>query len=278
MSFKPKDKLSQSETIHRVEQCLKDITSWMNANMLKLNAEKTEVIVFSSKHNSQHVSDVSIIVGDTNIKPSDCVRNLGAWFDSRMSMDAHINSISKSCYTQLRQIGHIRQYITNDATKSLFNSLVTSRLDYCNGLLYGVPQNKLDKLQKVQNCAARVISRTSRYEHITPVLKDLHWLPIQHRVKYKIMTHTFKALNGQSPIYIRNLLSIYKPRRSLRSQNKSTILEIPSNIKGSYGDSSFAVAAPTLWNSLPCGIRDAKSLCSFKRSLKTHYFIEVYGK
>jgi len=86
MSFKPKDKLSQSETIHRVEQCLKDITSWMNANMLKLNAEKTEVIVFSSKHNSQHVSDVSIFVGNTNIKPSDCVRNLGAWFDSRMSM------------------------------------------------------------------------------------------------------------------------------------------------------------------------------------------------
>lgn len=135
----------------------------------------------------------------------------------------------------------------------------------------------MNRLQNVQNTAARIISRTSRYDHITPVLKDLHWLPIQYRIKYKIQTHTYKALHEQSPVYIRNLLNIYTPRRTLRSQNDSSTLEVPKSRNVSLGDRSFAVAAPRLWNSLPSGIRDAPSLYSFKRSLKTHYFIEIHG-
>ena len=121
-------------------------------------------------------------------------RNLGAWLDSRMDMEQHVNSVCKSCFGQIRQIGHIRQYLTTDATKSLVNSLVTSRLDYCNALLSIVPKTILNKLQNVQNTAARVVTRTSRYCHITPILKELHWLPVQYRVQYKSLTHTYKAL------------------------------------------------------------------------------------
>lgn len=151
----------------------------MQGNMLKQNADKTEVIVFASERNAGLVNGISVAFGHSNIKPSSCVRNLGVWLDSKMDMQQHVNSVCKSCFGQIRQIAHIRQYLTMDATKSLVNTLVTSRLDYCNALLSGVPKTILNKLQDVQNTAARVVTRTSRYCHISPILKELHWLPVQ---------------------------------------------------------------------------------------------------
>ena len=205
------------------------------------------------------------------------VRNLGAMLDSRMDMEQHVNSVSRSCYGQLRQIGHIRQYLTSDATKSLVNSLVTSRLDYCNVLLNGMPNTVMKKMQNVQNTAARIVTRTSRYSHITPVLKELHWLPVQYRVQYKTLTTTYKALHGQSPEYIQNMLKVYSPQRNLRSKHNATTLVVPSCRTAMYGDRSFVAIAPKLWNSLPAGIRDCDTFASFKRALKTHFFIEKYG-
>ena len=149
----------------------------MHGYILKQNVDKTEVIVFISERNASLVNDISVTVGDSDIKPSSCVRNLGAWLNSRMNMVRHVNSVCKSCFGQIRQIGHIRKCLTMmDATKSLVNNLVTSRLYYCNTLLSGVPKTILNKLQNVQNTAARVVTKTSRYCHKTPILKELHWL------------------------------------------------------------------------------------------------------
>ena len=256
--------------IRRVEACLKDILSWMHGNMLKQNADKTDVIVFTSERNSRLVSEISVTVGDSNIMSSSCVRNLSAWLDSRMDMERHVNSVCKSCFWQIRQISHIRQFLTTDATKSLVNSLVTSRLDYCNALLYGVPKTILNKLQTVQNTAARVVPRTSRFSHITPLLKELHWLPIQYRVQYKILIHTYKALHDQSPGYIKKLLNVHMPRRKLRYRNNHLVLEVPNSRTATYGDRSFAIAAPKLWNALPPGVRKCCTFCAFKKSLMTH--------
>ena len=192
--------------------------------MLKQNADKTEVIVFTSERNAGLVHGISVTVGDSDIKPSSCVRNLGAWLDSRMDMERHVNSVCKSCFGQIRQFGHIRRYLTMDARKSLVNSLVTSRSDYCNALLSGGPKTILNKLQ---NTAAPVVTKTSRYCHIIPILKELHWLPVQYRIQYKILTHTYKALHGQFPVYIKELLQVIRLRRDLRSQNNPLILEVP---------------------------------------------------
>ena len=135
LSFKPTDQVTRAEAIRRIEACLKDILSWMQGNMLKQNAGL--------------VNGISVAVGDSDIRPSSCVRNLGAWLDSRMDMEQHVNSVCKSCFGQIRQIDHNRQYLTTDAIKSLVNSLVTSRLDYCNALLSGVTKAILNKLQNV---------------------------------------------------------------------------------------------------------------------------------
>ena len=143
LSFKPNDNVSRDEAVRRVELCLIDIIYWMNHNMLKLNADKTELIVFTPKNHLNQIADISIKVGSSEVKSVLSVRNLGAFFDSQMNMESHVNSVCRSCYSQLCQIGHIRQYLNSDATKSLVNSLVTSRLDYCNSLLFGLKKKNL---------------------------------------------------------------------------------------------------------------------------------------
>jgi len=190
-------------------------------------------------------------------------------------MEQHISSVTRSCYNQIRAIGKIRRYITDDACKTLVHALVTSRLDYANALLNSVPQCQLLRLRHVQHCAARLITRTPRRDHMTPVLKELHWLPAEYRPQYKVLLLTYKALHGAAPPYIRDMIREYQPARTLRSSNRS-LLEIP-RMRTSYGKKSFRYSAPTLWNPLPQHVKDAQTVACFKKLLKTHLFILAYG-
>ena len=170
-------------------------------------------------------------------------------------MVRHVNSICKSSFFHLRNIAKIRKYICLKTTESLVHAFISSKLDNCNSLLFGLPNKLLNKLQSVQNAAARIISRSHKQEHITPFLVNLHWLPIESRIKYKILLLTFKALHGLSPIYIKELISVYKPNRNLRSSSQVLLSAQSFNLK-SYGHRSFSVAAPELWNSLPISLRN----------------------
>ena len=176
----------------------------------------------------------------------------------------------------LYKISRIRRYLSEDVTKTLVNSLVTSRLDYCNSLLYGLPNILLNELQKVQNTAARIIKRIPRQNHTTPILKELHWLPIKYRIEYKLLLITCKALNGQAPSYISGMIEKYKPSRSLRSESSLQLKHPPGLPKRSYGQRSFQRAVPLLWNALPEDARNAESLSMFKCLLKTYYFKKHY--
>ena len=118
--------------------------------------------------------------------------------------------------------------------------------DYCNSLLYGQPKCILRRLQSVLNSAARLIHLTSRYEHITPLLIQLHWLPIEHRITFKIAVITFKALHGAAPNYITDLIKPYTPGRLLRSSNQLLLSTSKFNLK-TYGGRSFTIAAPSVW-------------------------------
>ena len=150
--------------------------------------------------------------------------------------------------------------------------MVSSRLDCCNSLLFGLPSYQISKLQRIQNNAARLVTLTSNRSHIKPILHQLHWLPIPERINYKLLTLTYKAIHGLAPIYISNLLTLQLPTRSLRS-NCATLLKPPKINTKTYGERSFQFAAPKLWNSLPIHIRNAPSLDNFKSVLKTHLFI-----
>ena len=120
-------------------------------------------------------------MGDSKIVPStEAIRNLGCWFDNNFTMNAHVTKTCKAGFFYLHNICRIRKFLTQEITEKLIHAFVTSRLDYCNSLLYGIPSNLLAKLQRVHNAAARLIHQAPRFCHITPLLVDLHWLDIKH--------------------------------------------------------------------------------------------------
>ena len=178
-----------------------------------------------------------------------------------MTMETHVKKICQSSYFQIRNIRSIRKLLSDDSAASLIYSFVTSRLDNGNCLLNGISDALLKKLQLVQNTAARVLTKTRKYDHITPVLKDLHWLPVRERIQYKILLLTWKSLHDVAPPYLKDLLIPYTPARDLRSSDKE-LISVP-RVKTSYGDRAFSSAAPTLWNTLPIELRKSHSIEHF---------------
>ena len=181
-------------------------------------------------------------------------------------MDQQITSVCKFAFFHISNIRKIRKYISQHAAEIIVNSLATSRLDKCNALLCGVAKNLTARLQRIQNCAARLIVGSSKHDHIHPVLKSLHWLPVESRIAFKTLVLTFKARERISPKYLQDLITVYVPTRSLRSASKC-LLKVPNYNLESYGKRAFSVAGPLLWNSLPMDIRSQKSLATFKEKL-----------
>ena len=246
----------------------------MHHDKLMLNADKAEFIIIGTRQQLAKINIKHITVGCNNITRSTSVRNLGASFDERLSMTTHITKLCCASFYHLHNIRRIRKYLSQDAAETLIHSFITSRVDYCNGLLHGLPAYQLQKLQRVQNAAARLIFMERKYCHITPLLQKLHWLPIKYRIQFKILLIMFKAIHGLALSYIVDLICV-KPlntRYSLRS-TKGLLLEHPMcKTYVTLGDRAFKAAAPTLWNELPIHIRNSKSLNSFKNLLKTHLF------
>ena len=155
------------------------------------------------------------------IKPSSSAKNIGVIFDEHMSLDKHVTNTCKACFCHLRNISKIRYCLSPADTEKLVHAFITSKLDSANSLLYGLPTFLTDRLQNVQNAGACIITHTKIYDHIKPVLKQLHWLPVNPRINYEILLLTYKALNGQAPSYITELLEPYTPIRNLSSSSKT---------------------------------------------------------
>lgn len=257
-----------------VEQCLTEINDWMEKNMLKLNQEKTEAIMFTPKK-IDIINLQELVLDNATITMSQTVRNLGVTMDKYLSMESHINKIVQSSYLHIRNIWHIRKYLTSYSCKILVHGSIISRLDYCNSLLHGLPKKQITRLQKVQNSAARLICRVRIREHITPVLIHLHWLPVNSRIIYKILLLTYKCLHDSGPSYLKALLKSHRPSRTLRSIDKS-LLAVPKSNHTRFSTRAFKHVAPNLWNGLPIAIKSVTSETNFKKQLKTHLFTLAY--
>jgi hypothetical protein len=205
------------------------------------------------------------------INETENARNLGVVFDQSMNMKTHITNISRTTNYHLRRIGKISKYLSKSSIETLIHALITSRLDNNNALLYGLPECDINRLQRVLNNAARLVTNSRKHEHITPVLKELHWLPVSLRIVFKILLITYKSLHGDAPMYLSDLLVPYTPLRALRTHKEGT-LQIPKTKLVTYGDRAFSKAAPLLWNNLPEAVRKAPSVDTFKIRLKTHLF------
>ena len=268
IAFKPDE---ADITIQRLEQCITKIRTWMIESKLKLNDDKSEFILISSPHNKKKFDNLSIHIGPEIVSATNSVRNLGFMMDSVFNMEDHITSVCRSCYFHLRNIGTIRRYLDNDTAAQIIHAFVTSRLDYCNSLLSGLPKYLVARLIKVQNTAVRIIKLCDVQDNITPHLKNLHWLPIPLRIDFKLLLMTYKIVNDLAPSYLCDLLAPRELPRELRSSSMG-ILEVPRSRTTTYGDRAFSIAAPQLWNELPHDVKSAPTLPLFKTKLKTHLF------
>ena len=182
----------------------------------------------------------------------------------------------RKVYTEIRRITSIRNLLSIDSSKTLLTAFVLPKLDYCNSLFYGSPMYMLERHQKVQNSAARLIFRCRKQSHISTLLMSLHWLPINARIEYKLSVICHSFFLGFSPIYLSDLLLVYTPKRNLRSSSDNGILCIPKLRTRTFGHRSFSFAAPTIWNTLPSELRHTDSIQKFKLALKTHLFGKFY--
>ena len=206
-----------------------DVTKWLSVNKLKLNPDKTEFILFSSKNVHTKLGKFfPVNILGTLLLPAEAIRNLGVWFDSDFYFSCHVRNICKACFVHIRDLKRLRGYLTHEAALLAANVLVGSRLDYCNSLFRSLSALDLRRLKCVQNSLARIVANTTKYSHITSVRKSLHWLPIMHRSVFKTALMMYKFLHNGHPKYFEPFL---KPRHSVyrmrRSQSEGVLLEVP---------------------------------------------------
>jgi hypothetical protein len=206
------------------------------------------------------IQDFELSIGNVRVKPSACARNLGVYFYSTLSFKSFIQKTAATATFHIRSLAAIRDHLPRELTLRLCSSLVISRLDYCNSILAGLPKSSLRPLQLALNTAARLVYRARRSCHVTPLLQQLQWLPVEKRIEHKILTLAYKARNGLAPSYLSELLTDFAPARALRSSD-SPRLAIPHFKIKTLGDRSFCSVGPRIWNSLPHSLRVGTLAC-----------------
>ena len=274
------------QNLSLLENAINEVCSWMSANLLMLNPSKTDFLLIGLPKQLSKIQNPTLTVTPTvSVSPASSARNLGIQFDSNLSLSDHISSVTKSCLFHVRDLRRLRPILDQTTARNIATALIHSKLDYCNSLFLNLPAYQLNRLQLVLNCAARAVTKSSKFCHITPILKSLHWLKISERIRYKILSITYKCLLSNKPAYLRNLLTV-QSTSATRSSSVIT-LKRPRNISRlKLSDRSFSLAAPALWNSLPKEFRQHRSLHSannsslsfhlspsqFHKKLKTHLF------
>ena len=200
-----------------IDACILEIKSWMSLNKLKLNDEKTEFLVMTSRNHQHKIHAHDIKVDSATIHASKSARNLGIIFDNNLCMDEHVKRICQTVYFHIRNVNSIRKNLTTETAATIIHALITSRIDNGNSLLTGISERLLCKLQLAQNAAARILTKTRKFEHITPILKELHWLPVRERIQFKLLILTWKSLKG-----VLHLWALFLKVLCIFSKNKAT--------------------------------------------------------
>jgi len=278
--------------IQLLQKTISEISSWMASNFLSLNPSKTEFLLIGLPLQLAKINNPTIsISNDVRLKPVSSARNLGVIFDSNLSLSEHISYISKNCFAHIRDLRRIRNTLNQTTACTIATSLIHSKLDYCNSLFLNITTQQLNRLQLIQNSAARAVVKFPKFQHITPILKSFHWLKINQRIQYKILSLTYKSLQNHQPSTLRDLLTVQQTR-STRSSDVVTLQRPANPSRLQITDRSFYHHAPALWNNLPKTLR-CRTLTSnlytenhpglliltppqFHKQLKTHLFQHSY--
>lgn len=266
---------SESLLIKKFELCMSNINEWMGSMRLQMNPSKTELIYFGSQRQLEKCQLTSMMVESSVIDRSKCIRLLGVFLDENLSFHKHIGNQCRKAIANYYRIKCIRQFITKEACEILVHSLIMSHLDYGNCLLYGTPKKYLQKLQRIQNMAAKLVLNHMSYRaSATEARKKLHWLPISERIEFQILINVFKCLHNNAPHKLSKLIIRKQTYLNLRSNHCK--LFVPQVKSSTQAWRSFSVCGPRLWNLLPENIRKCNSLKKFKSLIKTYLFKKCY--
>ena len=263
----------------RVSACVRDVAAWMRSNRLQLNAAKTEALWCASARRQHQIPVTPLTVSLDTVMPVRSVRDLGIYLDSDLSMRTHVLRTAAGCFAILRQLYSIRRCVSKRVLQSLVVSLVLTRLDYGCATLAGCPSCLLDKLQSVMNAAARLVCSARKYDHVTPLLRELHWLRVPERITFRLAVYAYRCQHGLAPPYLAadiHRVADVESRRHLRSASTAELL-VPSTHHVTIGDRAFPVAAARAWNSLPPRVTSSPSLQVFRRQLKTELFARSFS-
>ena len=264
-----------SELLHSMQSCISDVKAWATANMLKLNDNKTELMLVNSKR-AKHIHNLpsSITMGNAQISFKESVKNFGFTLDCHLTMNAHVTNITRTCYFEQHRLASIRRFLTSTATATLVSAFVLSRIGYCISLLFGYTYDVTSHLHRIQNYAARVILCLPKSSSITIHLKSLHWLPVNVRSTCKIAFLFYHCHSSTAPSYVADILH-RKPLYTRSSSYTMPLLNRPAHSKATLGDCYFLLhllLSGTIQNDVRC----APSLSSSKSRLKAYLFRSVY--
>ena len=274
ISFKPQ---FTTQTEHKIKACLSDVRKWMNNNFLKLNPNKTNFILLSSKHNLTNIPLINLNFNNCSVPPSESVISLGVNITNTLDYSKFISKKVQSCSFHLKNLYHIKNSLPIDTRIILVTNIILSNLDYCNSLLIGATNKDIKPLQRVMNRSLRFIFNIKRIDHVTPYAVKAHFLPVIYRIQFKVCLMAFKIINGMSPDYLSEGLDMFQPTTAI-------------NLRWAHGRDQFMFKLPpmthqrnlpiynliTNWNALPYQIRTIDKLGKFKTMLKTHLFSKAY--
>ena len=263
--------VDQRVAISRMEHCVSDLGRWFDENRLQNNFSKMLNMYVAAKSSARVPESWPLVIGDAVITPSISVRNLGVVLDSHLSMEVHVGEACRKAYYQLWRIGKMRSYLDMVSCNTLVCSLVFPHLDFANSLLFGLPKGLIGQLQRVQDFAARIVTRAHRWTSSAPLLVRLHWLPVARRILYKVAQLAYRCYHRLAPSYLCDLVSPYRPARALRTED-AHLFVVPRVNRERCGSRSFSFAAPTVWNALPLILRKSPTVDAFSRALKTLLF------
>jgi len=237
----------------------------MSANQLQLNSDKTEFMWLTSPWRQHRLPTSGSLIGSNVVSPPATVRDLSVFIYQDLTTKTHVQQTVSRCFATMPQLQSIRHCIPTSVFNSLLSALVLSRLDYCNSLLIDLPLTHIQRLQSVQNAAARLIFSLRRSDHITDTLISLHWLRMPQWIIFKVASLTYRALHGSAPSYLAlsfTCVADMLHRRRLRSASTEQ-LDVQTCHRSTIGGRAFPVAGAKVWNSLPSDVKSASSLrCS----------------
>ena len=252
-----------------IQNLLSHIAVWMNEYFLCLNQVKTKILVIAPPSIQPEIIIRGVFIQGICIRFVKSAKNLGVVLDNELSFECQINKVAKGCYGTIKKLSQIKGYLSEEELTQLVSSYIFQLIDYCNALYYGINANLIMKLQRVQNCAARLVSKSKIPSGMMDkVLLEMHWLKVKFRCVYKILVITHNCLNHNAPKEISSMLHYGESTRTLKLQE--------TRYENKYGRRAFSHVAPKLWNLLPKSIRVVTDTDRFKPALKS--FLMIRGE